>query len=135
MAIYINQKYKRSLPGKVLYSFDILPVPKPRMTQSDKWNERKPVTNYFAFKQELRLKANLKKFRIGEQLNVIFYIPTKNMLLWGKPHREQKPDGDNLLKAFIDAMTDQDHNIWDGHYRKYWSEKPRIDVLEPYDLV
>ncbi|HHE6457291.1 TPA: RusA family crossover junction endodeoxyribonuclease, partial [Proteus mirabilis] len=30
--------------------FNIEPVPKPRMTQADKWKKRPPVLKYFAFK-------------------------------------------------------------------------------------
>jgi len=35
--------------------YNINPVPKPRMTQSDKWKKRPPVLRYFAFKDECRI--------------------------------------------------------------------------------
>lgn len=35
--------------------FNIEPVPKPRMTQADKWKKRPPVLKYFAFKDEVKL--------------------------------------------------------------------------------
>ncbi len=45
----------------------------------------------------------------------------------GEPHR-QKPDLDNLVKAMLDALHDDDSHIWDGRFTKRWSATPRIEL-------
>ncbi|MGU0055537.1 RusA family crossover junction endodeoxyribonuclease [Enterobacter hormaechei] len=37
----------------------------------------------------------------------------------GKPH-QQKPDKDNLEKALLDAIFDDDSRVWDGRVTKVW---------------
>lgn len=110
-----------------VFIFDVTPVPKPRMTQRDKWSTDRPeVLRYFAFAEELKLKANLKKFYIGKVVSVIFLIPVpsswsekKKADMIGVSH-EQKPDASNLLKAFEDALTIDDSKIWSATVKKYW---------------
>jgi Holliday junction resolvase RusA-like endonuclease len=118
------------------YLFNITPMGKPRMTQSDKWNERKPVMEYLAFKQELNLKANILKYKMGSKISLVFYIPMpyswsekKKTEMDGQVH-QQKPDIDNLVKAFTDALTGDDAHIYEIHAYKYWSRKPMIEVFE-----
>ncbi len=50
----------------------INPVAKPRMTQRDKWDKRPCVMKYWAFKEELLLKAG--RFELGDRLDIKFYI-------------------------------------------------------------
>ena len=118
------------------YSFDITPVPKPRMTQKDRWDPGKRATDYWAYKQKLNLLANLNHYRIKDTLDIIFYLPIpdswprkKKASLWKKPH-QQTPDIDNLVKGFIDALTSQDANIYKITAKKIWYQKGKIEVFE-----
>lgn len=111
----------------------ITPVSKPRMTQRDKWKKRPAVMRYRAFCDELRLK--LRGFDVPEcGYRLTFYLPMpkswtkkKRAAMEGQPH-QQKPDKDNLEKAFLDAMLAEDCRIWDGRVTKRWSKSPRIVI-------
>ena len=43
----------------------------------------------------------------------------------GKPH-QQKPDWDNLSKAWQDALCDDDSYVYDAHCRKFWGRTGAI---------
>lgn len=111
--------------------YNITPVPKPRMTQGDRWSKRKPVLNYFAFKSECKLKG----VTIPEcNYHVIFVIPMpkswsnkKRAEMKGKPH-QQRPDKDNLEKGLLDAIFDEDCRVWDGRATKIWGETGQIII-------
>jgi len=110
-------------------------VSKPRMTRSDKWNKRKCVMNYWSYKDELRLKTNILKYTIGDTLDAIFHIEMprtwtkkKKSEMDGKP-MQQKPDWDNVAKAFTDALMEDDSRIYDARIRKFWAYENRIDIL------
>ena len=45
----------------------------------------------------------------------------------GKPH-QQKPDKDNLEKALLDALCEDDSYIYDGRVSKYWSDAGYIEI-------
>ncbi|MBG3071635.1 RusA family crossover junction endodeoxyribonuclease, partial [Proteus mirabilis] len=47
----------------------------------------------------------------------------------GKPH-QQKPDKDNLEKALLDAIFDDDSRVWDGRVTKVWGERGQIIIQE-----
>lgn len=52
--------------------YDITPVTKPRMTRSDKWKKRKCTSQYWAFKDEVRLNG----LSIPESgYHIIFILP------------------------------------------------------------
>ena len=111
--------------------YPITPVPKPRMTQRDKWSKRKSVLKYWAFKDEVRLhKVNLP----GRGAHVTFILPMpkswprkKKSELNRKPH-QQKPDIDNLGKALLDAIFDEDCQIWDIRLTKIWGYEGKIII-------
>lgn len=48
----------------------------------------------------------------------------------GKPH-QKKPDKDNLEKALLDAIFDDDSRIWDGRVSKVWGTTGMITVRLP----
>lgn len=128
------------------YIFTVEPMGAPRMTKSDRWKtdpnhpnprkrQRPAVTQYFAFQNALLPQANLQRFRIGNRIDVIFYISMppswsikKKNEMRGKPHK-QKPDTDNLIKAFCDALTGDDSQIWDKRGRKFWADRGSIEVM------
>lgn len=106
----------------------ITPVPKPRMTQRDKWAKRPAVLRYFAFCDQVRAAG----IELGEVVNVIFVMPmpkswsqTSRNAMDGKPHR-QKPDLDNLLKAVSDAALSEDKQIHTITAKKVWGEVGKI---------
>lgn len=112
---------------------DITPVGKPRMTQRDKWKVRPPVQRYRDFCDELRLQ--LPGYELGISLNIKFYIAMPKS--WSKKKRaemngtyhDQKPDVDNLAKAFMDAFKSEDKHVAVLHAEKYWAEHGSIEVL------
>lgn len=119
-----------------MYIFDVNPVPEPRMTQRDKWSPSPQAARYYAYKEELGYKANRQGFRIGKIIDVIFLIPMpeswndkKRQQMIGKSH-EQKPDTDNLLKAFCDALTNDDSTIWSKFARKFWWHRGFVIVTK-----
>lgn len=120
---------------KLITAFDIIPIPKPRMNKSDAWRGRKCVAEYWKFKDELIIQAKKMGFKIGNKIHIICYMPVpaswsekKKQKMIGEPHL-QKPDCDNLLKAFQDCLTDDDSKIYDARCEKYWSAIPRIEVV------
>jgi Holliday junction resolvase RusA-like endonuclease len=107
------------------------PVPKPRMTQRDKWMKRPVVMRYREYCDKIR--------ELGAQVpesgaHIEFCIPMpkswskkKREEMCGKPH-QQKPDVDNLLKALLDALYEDDSGVWDIRVTKLWSDSGKITV-------
>jgi len=102
--------------------YDITPMGKPRMTQRDKWAKRKCVSNYWSFKDELKLSG----MTLPEQYHVVAVLPMpqswsnkKKRQHLAKPH-QQKPDRDNIDKAITDALYKDDAHLWDGRVSKLW---------------
>lgn len=111
---------------------DVEPVPKPTLTQRDKWLKRKRVVKYYDFRNFIRTQKIDIDF--NKQVNITFYISMpkswskkKRLEMNGKPH-QVKPDYDNLCKALGDALFDSDAHIWNAHVVKKWSEKGRITL-------
>lgn len=116
----------------------ITPVPKPRMTQRDKWQKRPCVIRYRDFCDEVRNQMKGQEFP-QEGAYVIFYLPMpkswskkKKREMQLKPH-QQKPDVDNLCKALLDALYGDDSHIYDIRISKYWALAGAINI-EPIEL-
>lgn len=101
----------------------VTPMGAPRQTQRDKWAKRPVVVRYHAFRDVVRLTCNLNKYTLGEELHIEFYLPVpkskKAGALNSLPHKE-KPDLDNLLKAFMDCW-DQDKEVNIINAKKLWT--------------
>lgn len=111
-------------------SYPITPVPAPRMTRSDKWRKRPCVMRYFAFRDKVR------------ELGIVLPIPYK-VTFWmpmppswskkkrdewhGKPHMN-RPDKDNLEKALLDSLYEDDAEVWSGWVEKRWAHDGYITV-------
>ena len=114
--------------------YPVVPVPKPRMTQRDKWQKRPAVMRYRAFCDDLRA----RKCTFPESgSHVIFHMPMpkswskkKRAEMLGQPH-QQKPDVDNLAKAILDAVLKDDSGVWDMRTTKRWSEIGCIEIKLP----
>lgn len=113
--------------------YDITPVPKPRMTKSDRWKKRPAVVKYWNFKDKVR-ESGLK---LTEKSIIIFFIPMpkswpnlKCQANLRQPHK-QKPDLDNLLKAVWDSIYEDDSHMWRVQAEKRWGMTGQIQVIEP----
>lgn len=111
--------------------YNIIPVPKPRMTQSNKWRISASQARYNAFKDECRVKDVFIP-DCGADIN--FYIPMpkswtkkKKREYLGSPH-QQTPDLDNLLKALFDALFKKDQHIWSVKATKVWCDCGKIVI-------
>ena len=119
--------------------FNIRPVPKPRMSRADKWLKRDIVVKYWNFCNELNRQANRLSYIPGDKVDLVFYIEMpkswsikKRELMLNKPHKNT-PDIDNLCKAFLDALLENDSFVYSLSAAKYWSDKSSIVVLD-YEL-
>ncbi|CAH5088770.1 RusA family crossover junction endodeoxyribonuclease [Serratia marcescens] len=114
-------------------TYSITPIPKPRMTQKDRWAKRPPVLRYRAFCDEVKL----NRISLPESgYHVTFVLPMpegwskkKRAEMAGKPH-QQKPDADNLLKALMDAIYSEDCAVWDVRVTKRWGNAGEIIIKE-----
>jgi Holliday junction resolvase RusA-like endonuclease len=112
--------------------FNITPIPKPRMTRSDSWKKRPCVVRYWKFKDELR--AVVGDSVIPHPVHLLFVLPmpdswslAKKTKMLGLYHR-QRPDADNLWKAWNDCLYDEDGHIADVRVTKVWGHKGQIIV-------
>lgn len=110
--------------------YNIKPVPKPRMTISDKWKKRDCVMRYIAFKDEIKLRMvelnNYDYIIFGLEMPNSWSQKKKNEMV-NKPH-QKRPDIDNLIKSLFDALYIEDSHIYAYQSRKYWAEKPYIYI-------
>ena len=117
----------------------IPPMAKPRMTQRDKIPalQSKQAQKYFTWKRELQWK--LKQFGIKRidndgEVNCVFYIAMpqswnsqKRKKMYATPHT-QRPDIDNLIKALLDAVYQEDCKIYSIKALKKWAINSYIYV-------
>lgn len=116
------------------YSVEVTPVPKPRMTQSDRWKKRPAVVRYYRYKDDLVFEALAQGFMLSDEIELDFYLPMpkswskkKQAEMDGKPH-QAKPDIDNLAKAVMDALLDEDSHVWSLRARKFWSSQGSLII-------
>jgi Holliday junction resolvase RusA-like endonuclease len=118
---------------------DVEPIAKPRMTRRDKWAKRPCVLRYWDFCDELGLKiAELDKelYEPGE-LALVFVLPMphswsikKRKKMLGQGH-QQRPDLDNLVKAYKDAVFKEDSHVYKYPYMmKVWGETGAVIVAK-----
>jgi len=117
------------------YTIPIKPMGKPRMTKADRWKQRKCVQKYWDFKAEMQ--GHCKKIPDDpHEVSWVAYFPIpkswpkyKKKAMAGAYHR-QKPDRDNVDKAILDAIFDDDSIICKGTIIKRWDDGdgPRIEL-------
>ncbi len=113
----------------------ITPVAKPRQTQSDRWKQRPAVMRYREFADNLRELWGSDSIATHD-IHLTFNIPMPNS--WskkkkaemdGQPH-QAKPDIDNYMKAFLDAIfklfDEDDCVVYDSRVSKYWAREGSI---------
>lgn len=105
----------------------IEPMGKPRMTQQDKWKKRPATTKYWKFKDMLKLACrDLPRDLDNLSWDAYFSMPkswskVKKEMMAGKLH-QSKPDRDNIDKAILDALFEEDSIIAWGSVRKLWDD-------------
>lgn len=119
---------------------DIDPVAAPRQTRRDKFKPSLAVLRYRAFKDHLRLFVK----ELPCPLMLIFILPMpeswtdkKKKQMLHMPHT-QKPDIDNLQKAVMDAIYQDDAHIHTVMATKVWGKRGSIFIGEtnfPYNLT
>ena len=120
------------------YCFDVVPKPAPRLVYSDKWSKRPTATKYYNYKNTLIFLAKLNRFVLQPEMELIFEMPIPKggskkqqeeyRQRLGTPH-QQKPDIDNLIKGFMDAMAKEDSHVWNISARKVWAKDGKIKVI------
>lgn len=121
-----------------LHTLPVTPMGAPRMTRRDKWKRRPCVVEYFAFRDAVRAESARAGLTLPDSgYHVTFYLPPpaswsakKKAAHEGQPH-QSKPDKDNLEKALLDALFEDDSHVWDGRATKRWSVNPRIEIEVP----
>jgi Holliday junction resolvase RusA-like endonuclease len=102
----------------VLYIIPIRAKPKPRMTKADTWKKRPVITEYWAYKDQLKDLVAETSWKPTDTIRLVFvfepaasFPKKKKEALYFTPH-QQKPDTDNLVKAFKDCLYDKDETVW-----------------------
>lgn len=115
----------------------VSPVPKPRMTRSDRWKERPATRKYWKFKDDLREHVTGE---LGASFSVVFFVPMpkswskkKRLAMNRRPH-QQKPDVDNYLKALMDALCEDDSHVYKVSMAKYWAEEGSVRIFDEGEL-
>jgi Holliday junction resolvase RusA-like endonuclease len=122
--------------------WDIEPVAKPRMTRRDVWLKppRKPVSAYRQYADALKTFALRDRYFVTTPLSLIFVMSMpkswsgkKRERMCGEPHTS-KPDLDNLIKAFKDALCENDSFVHTyGGMKKVWGEEGSVIILNNND--
>lgn len=107
--------------------YPITPVPAPRQTRRSRFNPKHAgaIGGYRAFRDEVRW----QKVRVPDSCYLRFEIPVPKCgaKRIGQPHT-QKPDLDNLIKALLDSVFQDDAHVHRIYAEKVWAEKGAIVV-------
>ena len=129
----ISTRYQNK--GVYMYDFPVHPMPCPR-PRCTKFGRPYMPKKYMDWKKELVKMMEDKKHGLNHpikmKLDFIFYSENKP---WGAHH--QKPDVDNLVKAFMDAAQDggmltDDSVVYSIFANKYWGPSPKITCTIQY---
>jgi len=87
---------------------------------------------YRAFRDEVRAHGVI----IPIPAKITFFLPmpagwsqTKKAVMRGQPHT-QPPDYDNLSKALVDSVFDEDGHVWSIWAEKRWADQGMIRIEE-----
>ena len=116
-------------------TLNVKPFPKPRLTHQGRFSKK--AKEYYAWKDLTKKEAEKNDYSIGHTLSIVFFIEMPAS--WSKKKKAQmdhcphqsRPDLDNLIKAFKDALAEEDSFIWRyASMKKIWAYEPRIVVTE-----
>lgn len=147
----VRKEYKRN--GfeldyeREFYVFDAVPIGKPRMTQSDKWKtnpnhpdpkkrKRPAVHKYHEWQNSVRPQAEKMGYVLEDTIEMYVFLPMPDS--WSKKKKAehngkvccQKPDWDNVGKAWCDTFAKEDKEIWYGHVEQRWAYAGSIIVYK-----
>ena len=112
----------------------VSPLAKPRMTQADRWKKRLVVLQYWAYRDEIFYGALAQGYRPSFELMMEFEMPmpkswpeSKKKKMVGEPH-QQTPDIDNLEKAILDSLFEDDKKVHKVMATKIWSYKGKLVI-------
>ena len=126
---------------QIVFTYRGKVVAKPRMTQSDKWQKRPRVTQFWVFKANI-LQAALEAGFVPEtstilKLRFVAYIAIPAS--WSKKKRAErigaihdaKPDTSNILKGLEDTLAEDDSKIFAVAGEKYWDDDngERVEII------
>ena len=102
-----------------------------RQTRRDRWKKRPVVQRYHTYRDIIRLERIVIPQDV-HLVNLRFEIAMPKS--WSKKKRQamlyqdhrQKPDTDNLTKAFLDAVCSEDKHVSRILEEKVWAAKGRI---------
>jgi Holliday junction resolvase RusA-like endonuclease len=111
------------------------------MTRQDVWKKRPAVLRYRKFKDKVREAFTVAGGRPASlpwvtRVDWVAYFPipkswskSKRAEMAGTPHRS-KPDRDNVDKAILDALFEEDSGVSIGTLEKRWDDGggSRVDV-------
>ena len=126
-------KYSKNKISKEM-CLNIIPVAKPRMTQADKWKKRLVVIQYWTYRDEIFYGALAQGYRPSFELMMEFEMPmpkswpeSKKKRMDGEPH-QQTPDIDNLEKAILDSLFEDDKKVHKVMATKIWSYEGKLVI-------
>ena len=126
-------KYSKTEVNSELF-LKINPVAKPRMTHADKWKKRVEVVKYWAYRDEIFYGALAQGYRPAFELKMYFTIQMpkswsakKKQEMLAKPH-QQTPDIDNLVKAIMDALFEEDKKVHQIIATKVWGHNGDVTI-------
>lgn len=143
---------------RILATFEMIPVPKPRMTKKSVklihvpdhkldgpgLSRKRSYLRYFAFKDNIRREAANQLFTMtGQPYHIIFHMPMPaswsedKMKVYEFTQHESVKDADNMLKAIQDCLMEQDKTVWDIRITKVWARLPRIIIksMKPFTYI
>ncbi|MCR9294419.1 MAG: RusA family crossover junction endodeoxyribonuclease [bacterium] len=112
------------------------PVPKPRMTRSDRWKQRACVLRYRVYCDCLRASGA----QLSKRMRMVFNMPMPAN--WSGKRREslrgsyhgKRPDIDNLIKAVLDALSDhEDSHVSEIVAVKLWQDQGSVEIEQLRD--
>lgn len=129
--------------ARLFYLFDIIPMGAVRMSSSDRWKtnpnhldpqkrQRVIVTQYFLYKDMLRIQANQMKYQMDEFIDAVYFQPMPDS--WSEKKKERmsglpckvKPDTDNITKGLKDTFLKNDSAVWRDIAEHRWAYKGSI---------
>lgn len=116
------------------------PVPKPRMTQSDKWKKRPEVVRFLAYKDALRAAVIDTRRMIGKSDDWLMKGPVEVQMIVGKKFtyvtvvevpaidERKRPAGDidNFAKSVLEALQ--------AEYSLIKDDKQVVRLVAEFDL-
>lgn len=112
------------------------PMGAPRMNRADRWKQRPCVMRYREFKDAIRSAVPCSLPRpeqVADLSWVAYFVPAKShstkkrLAMLDTLHRV-KPDRDNIDKAVLDALFENDQAIASGMIVKRWGREEKIEI-------